>query len=138
MLLELRFGSWFYFRLRVKEQKPPGGASLKPGPRFETSSTTGVPYHEGKDPCLLNRDIQLRCIQLQDPAALPRIKYPWYPQDKRMGGPQSTSGRGVEQKNPCPCQESNPGRLVRSNFTDWTVLNQSSFTINLQFFKQLS
>jgi hypothetical protein len=37
--------------------------------------------------------------QLHDPAALPQGKSPWYPLDRRLGGPQSRSGRGGEEKN---------------------------------------
>jgi hypothetical protein len=32
--------------------------------------------------------------QLQAPAALPQGKSPWYPLDRRLGGPQSRSGHG--------------------------------------------
>jgi hypothetical protein len=35
---------------------------------------------------------------LNDPAALPQGKSPWYPLDRRLGGPQSRSGRGGEEK----------------------------------------
>jgi hypothetical protein len=37
--------------------------------------------------------------QLHAPAALPPGKSPWYPLDRRLGGPQSRSGRGGEEKN---------------------------------------
>jgi hypothetical protein len=37
--------------------------------------------------------------QLDVPAALPQGKSPWYPLDSRLGGPQSRSGRGGEEKN---------------------------------------
>jgi hypothetical protein len=37
--------------------------------------------------------------QLHAPAALPPVKVPWYPFDRRVGGPQSRSGRGGEEKN---------------------------------------
>jgi hypothetical protein len=33
-------------------------------------------------------------------------KSPWYPLDRRLGGPQSRSGRGGEEKFPRPRQES--------------------------------
>jgi hypothetical protein len=36
--------------------------------------------------------------QLHAPAALLQVKSPWYPLDRRLGGPQSRSGRGVEEK----------------------------------------
>jgi len=32
--------------------------------------------------------------QFYDPAALPQGNIPWYPLDRRQGGPQSCSGRG--------------------------------------------
>jgi hypothetical protein len=32
----------------------------------------------------------------------PQWKIPWYPMDRRLGGPQSRSGRGGEEKNPQP------------------------------------
>jgi hypothetical protein len=37
--------------------------------------------------------------QLHDPAALPPGKRPWCPLDRRLGGPQSRSGRDGEKKN---------------------------------------
>jgi hypothetical protein len=37
--------------------------------------------------------------QLHAPAALLPRKSPWYPLDMRLGGPQSRSGRGGEEKN---------------------------------------
>jgi hypothetical protein len=37
--------------------------------------------------------------QLQAPAALTQGKSPWYPLARRLGGPQSRSGRGGEEKN---------------------------------------
>jgi hypothetical protein len=41
--------------------------------------------------------------QLHDPAALPQGKSSWNPLDRRLGGPQSRSGRGGEEKkNPQP------------------------------------
>jgi hypothetical protein len=33
------------------------------------------------------------------PAALPQGKSPYYPLDRRLGGPQSRSGRSSEEKN---------------------------------------
>jgi hypothetical protein len=52
--------------------------------------------------------------------ALPRFtppppgKDPRYPLDKRLGGPQSRSGRRGQKKNPLPCRGSNPDRTARS------------------------
>jgi hypothetical protein len=40
------------------------------------------------------------CGQLHAPVALPTGKNLWYPLDRRLGGPQSRSGRGGEEKNP--------------------------------------
>jgi hypothetical protein len=40
--------------------------------------------------------------QLYAPAALPHGKSPWYALDRRLGGPQSRSGRGVEEENSQP------------------------------------
>jgi hypothetical protein len=37
--------------------------------------------------------------QLHAPAALSPGKSPWYPLDRRLGWPQSRSGRGDEEKN---------------------------------------
>jgi hypothetical protein len=37
--------------------------------------------------------------QLHATAALPQGKSPWYPLDRRLGGPYSRSGRGGEEKN---------------------------------------
>jgi hypothetical protein len=39
---------------------------------------------------------------------------PLYSLDRRLGEPQSRSGGGGEEKTPCPCRESNPGRPARS------------------------
>jgi hypothetical protein len=40
--------------------------------------------------------------QLHAPAALPLGRSPRYPLDRRLGGPQSLSGRGGEEKNSKP------------------------------------
>jgi hypothetical protein len=37
--------------------------------------------------------------QLHVPAALPQGKSPWFPLDRRMGGPQSRSKHDDEEKN---------------------------------------
>jgi hypothetical protein len=37
--------------------------------------------------------------QFHAPAALLQEKSPWYPLDRRLGGPQSHSGRSGEEKN---------------------------------------
>jgi hypothetical protein len=40
--------------------------------------------------------------QIHEPAALPQRKSPWYPLDRKLGGPQSRSGHGGEEKNSQP------------------------------------
>jgi hypothetical protein len=40
--------------------------------------------------------------QFHEPAALPLGKEPWYPLKRRLGGPQSRSGCGGEEKNSQP------------------------------------
>jgi hypothetical protein len=40
--------------------------------------------------------------QLHAPTVLPFGKSPFYPLDRRVGGPQSRSGRGGEEKNSQP------------------------------------
>jgi hypothetical protein len=40
--------------------------------------------------------------QLHDLALYPQGKSPWYPLDRRLGGPQSRSERGEEEKNSQP------------------------------------
>jgi hypothetical protein len=54
--------------------------------------------------------------QLHAPAALPPGKSPRYLLDRRLGGPQSRSGRGGEEKNsqPLPGLEP-PAHLARSS-----------------------
>jgi hypothetical protein len=49
--------------------------------------------------------------QIHDPAALPPGKEHRYPIDRRLGGPQSRSGRGDEEKNSQPL----PGLKPRSD-----------------------
>jgi hypothetical protein len=46
--------------------------------------------------------------QLHAPATLPQGKGPWYPLDRRLGGPQSHSGRGGAKKNSQLRRESKP------------------------------
>jgi len=50
------------------------------------------------------------------PAALPPGKVPWYPLDRRLGGPQSRSGRGGEENSQPPpgIEPQNPDRPARS------------------------
>jgi hypothetical protein len=46
--------------------------------------------------------------QFHAPAAVPHGKSPWHPLDRRLGGPQSRSGRGGEEKNSQPLPELEP------------------------------
>jgi hypothetical protein len=60
--------------------------------------------------------------QLHAPAALPPGKRPWYPLDRRLGGPQSRSGRGGEEKNSQPPPESNPDlSIVKKRRKHWSL-----------------
>jgi hypothetical protein len=55
--------------------------------------------------------------QLHVQAALPQRKNPWFLLDRRLGGPQSRSGRGGEEKNSQPSpgiEPYNSDRLARS------------------------
>jgi len=40
--------------------------------------------------------------QLHVPAVFPQAKSPWYPLDRKLGGPQSRSGHNGEEKNSQP------------------------------------
>jgi hypothetical protein len=55
----------------------------------------------------------------------PHGKSPWYPLDRRLGGPQSRSGRGGEEKIPSLRRESNPRtpivQPVAQRYTDWAI-----------------
>jgi hypothetical protein len=52
-------------------------------------------------------------------------KIPRYPFDRRLGAPQSRSGRGGEEKNSLPRQESNPRtpivQPVAQRYADWAI-----------------
>jgi hypothetical protein len=69
--------------------------------------------------------------QLRAPAALPQGRRPWYPLDRRLGGPQSRSEHGGEEKNSQPRRESNPRtpivQPIAQRYTDWaiTALNKN-------------
>jgi hypothetical protein len=64
--------------------------------------------------------------QLHAPAALLPGKEPCYPLDRRLGGPQSSSGRGGEEKNSQHSRESNPRtpivQPVVQRYTDWAII----------------
>jgi hypothetical protein len=52
----------------------------------------------------------------------PQGKSPWYPLGRRLGGPQSRSGRGGEEKNSQPL----PGDDIKMNLREkeWVYLTQ--------------
>jgi hypothetical protein len=52
-----------------------------------------------------------------------REKAPWYPLDRRMGGPQSRSGRGGEEiySQPLPGFETPIIQTVAQRYTDWAI-----------------
>jgi hypothetical protein len=63
--------------------------------------------------------------QLHAPVALPPGKEPHCPLDRNLGGPQSRSGRGVEEKNSQPLQgfesRSSDMQPVVSLYADWAI-----------------
>jgi len=54
----------------------------------------------------------------------PQGKSHHIPFDRRLGGHQSQSGISGKEKNPCPCQLSNPGCLVHSSVAILTEIPQ--------------
>jgi hypothetical protein len=102
-----------------------GGLTLLPGtPLWRRTQLKAqrqeYPYiHDTTCPCALNKhhvmkaywgsggidphiNLGTRCGQLHAPAALPQGKGPWYPLDRRLGGPQNRSRRSGEEKNSQP------------------------------------
>jgi hypothetical protein len=64
----------------------------------------------------------------------PQGKSPWYPLDRRLGGPQSWSGHGGEEKNfqPLPGLESLIIQLIVQCYTtelSWLLLSKIHWTI---------
>jgi hypothetical protein len=64
--------------------------------------------------------------QFHAPAALPQGKSTWYPLDRRLGGPQSRSGRDEEKNSQPPPRESNPStpivQPVDRSYTYWAIM----------------
>jgi hypothetical protein len=57
----------------------------------------------GIAPCIIDHGTRWRWVVGFTPRPLyPHGKSPWYPLDRRLGGPQSRSGRGGEEKNSQP------------------------------------
>jgi hypothetical protein len=68
---------------------------LNQAPRHE-----GVLESEGIAPRILDLGSRWRWVVSFTPRPLySQGKSPWYPLDRRLGGPQSRSGRGGEEKN---------------------------------------
>jgi hypothetical protein len=99
----------------------------------------GVVGSGGVAPRILDRGARWRWVVTFTPRPLyPQGKSPWYPSDGRLGGPQSRSGRGGEEKNFQPLQRLEP-RIIhsvvqRSNYegrlvSSWTHLI-TSFTFS--------
>jgi hypothetical protein len=69
-------------------------------------------------PCILDLGTRWRWVVSFTPRPLyPKKKSPWYPLDRRLGGPQSRSGRGGEEKNsqtPPGIEPPNSDRSARS------------------------
>jgi hypothetical protein len=61
--------------------------------------------------------------QLHAPAVLPQGNNPWYPLDRRLGGPQNRSGRGGEERNSQPLPGLEPPIIqpVAQRYTDWAI-----------------
>jgi hypothetical protein len=75
----------------------------------------------GIAPRILDLGTRLRSMVSFTPRSLyPRWKSLWYPLDRRLGGPQSRSGRGGEEKNSQPLQGLDPPivQLVAQRYTD--------------------
>jgi hypothetical protein len=79
---------------------------------------------------ILNLGTRWRWVVSFTPRAFhPRRKNPRYPLNRRLGGPQSRSESGGEEKKSlCPCRESYPGRPARSLVTNLTELSRLLYT----------
>jgi hypothetical protein len=60
--------------------------------------------------------------QLYAPAVYSQGKSPWYPLDRRLGGPQSRSGRRGEEKNSQPLPALEPPIIQRYTTELWAPL----------------
>jgi len=75
----------------------------------------------------LRINLSIRCEldvsgQRHAPAALASGKGTRYQSGRRLGGPQNRYGSGGEEKNPCPCRESNTSRPARIPVTILTEI----------------
>jgi hypothetical protein len=78
----------------------------------------------GIAPLIIDLGTRWRWVVSFTPRPLyPQGENPWYPLDRRLGGPQSRSGHsGGGEKNPCHCWESNSCRPARRRVTELTEL----------------
>jgi hypothetical protein len=72
----------------------------------------------GTAPPILDLSTRWMClVSFTPPPLYPKVKSPWYPLDRRLGGPQRRSGRGGLEKNSQPppgIEPQNPDRPARS------------------------
>jgi len=72
--------------------------------------------------------------QLHTPAALPQGKSPWYPLDRRLGGPRTGLDVVVRRKIPSPYTDTNPDHPACSpahNYPKmWILRVTNGFHIN--------
>jgi hypothetical protein len=103
----------------------------------------------GVAPRILDLGTRCRWVVSFTPRPLhPQGKSPLYPLHRRLGGPQSRSGQGGEEKNPSPRQESNSRipivQPVTQRYTDWaitalllcTIVGNSCESVGLRFFNK--
>jgi hypothetical protein len=92
-----------------------------------------IKAYEGVD--VYTHTFLLSAGQLHAPAALPPGKEPRYPLDKRLGGPQSRSGRHREEKilDPTGTRLSGPSVIqpVASRYTDYAIPAHRKYLIIL-------
>jgi hypothetical protein len=70
----------------------------------------------------------------------PQGKSPWYPLDRRLGGPQSRSGRRGEEKIPSPRRESNPMTPIFQPVAHrlWFTVSVIIFSIPMRYYTFVS
>jgi hypothetical protein len=76
--------------------------------------------------------------QLHAPAALHQGKSPWYPLDRRLGGPQSRSGRGGEEKNSQPLPGLEPPIIQPLDQCYTTELSRLISSVNENAYEDVS
>jgi hypothetical protein len=63
-------------------------------------------------------------VKFTPPPLYPQGKKPWHPLDRRLGGPQSRSGRGGEEKNSQPLPGLEP-LIIQPAAQRWPYFNRS-------------